>query len=323
MLPPSPPDGERPRQEPGSAASWATPTTTLGAAQDAAGATAADTSESRTAVRGDETLGPRFWLAVGFVVFMILLAILAPWLPIRDPAARDFEAISQTPNLDYWLGTDGLGRDLLARVIWGARISLAIGVFAVAIGMAVGGFLGLVAGYFRGALEKIIMALSDAMLAFPPLVLLLAVAVIFRTTMFTLAVALGVLSVPTFARLSRANTLRFAEREFVLAGQAIGAKHGRLLFRHILPNVALPVAAYAFLIIAVVIVAEGSLSFLGLGVSSPSVSWGGMIGDGRADLRMSPHISLIPSIAMFLAVFAFNVIGDRLRMRFDVRDKAL
>jgi peptide/nickel transport system permease protein len=265
-----------------------------------------------------------FWLAAGWLVVISSLAILADVLPL-EPYAVPIGPPRQPP---FWtwsepLGTDQLGRSMTSRLIYGARVSLAVGVAAVTIGILVGGLVGLVAGYFRRATESIIGVLIDTMLAFPPLVLLLAITAVMTQSFRSLVIGLGVVSIPAFARLSRANTLPFGQREFVIAARSMGARHGRVLFREILPNVAFPVASYAFVVLAAVIVGEGSLSYLGLGIPPPQPSWGGMIASGRDLIATDPYLVFVPAAALLLTVFSFNVVGDRARRRFDVRESML
>lgn len=264
------------------------------------------------------------WLATSWLALIIVLALTAPLLPLPGYDVRiDRPALSPSLDLARLLGTDGLGRSTLSRLIYGAQVSLAVGVVSVLIGMIVGGTLGLLAGYLRGWFEKVVSVITDSLLAYPPLVLLLAITSTLGSSLSSLVVSLGLLCVPTFTRLSRANTLAFAQREFVTASRALGGRPLRIVFREILPNVVLPVASYAFVMAAVVIVAEGSLSFLGLGIPPPSPSWGGMISVAKDRLATEPQLVFIPAAAMFLTIFALNVVGDRARTRFDVREAAL
>lgn len=259
------------------------------------------------------------WIAV-----LVAVAVLAAWLPIEH-----YESIvgpaRQAPGWRWPepLGTDGLGRSTLSRVVYGARVSLLLGVGAAAAAMVLGGLAGMCAGYFRGAVDRVVSTFVDSALAFPPLILLLALTSVLQQTLPTLVLALTLLIVPTFARLARASTLTFAEREFVLAARTMGMRHGRILLRELLPNVVPPVSSYAFIMIATVIVAEGSLSFLGLGIPPPQPSWGGMIARGRENLQTDPHLVFVPGIVMLVTILAFNVLGDHLRGRFYVRDSAL
>lgn len=262
--------------------------------------------------------------ALAWLVLIALLAICADFLPLeRYDRTIGKPASSPSSSFSMWLGTDGLGRSNMARVIYGARVSLAVGLISVAIAMTIGGLLGLFAGYLRGRFEKFVNILTDSFLAFPPLVLLLAITATMGSSLRTLVISLGVLSLPTFTRLARANTIAFAQREFITASRALGARAGRVVFRDLLPNVVLPVASYAFVVAAVVIVAEGSLSFLGLGLPPPTPSWGGMIAAGRDRLESDPLVVFVPAAVMFLTIFSLNVVGDRARTRFDVRESSL
>jgi peptide/nickel transport system permease protein len=264
-------------------------------------------------------LGAVFWIAVGWIVLVFALAIIANLLPIADPAQQALRARRALPSMLHLLGTDALGRDIFARVIYGARASLAVGMLAPLLGTLVGGVLGMLAGYFRGWLETLVTGAADVLLAFPPLVLALAVVAYLGQSLVNLIVVLAVLTVPGVARVARAATLAIREREFVTAARAIGASHARILRREILPNVMLPLGAFFLVLVAVIIVAEGILSFLGLGVPPPMPSWGSMIAEGRDNLDIAPHIAFIPAIAMFFTVLAFNLVGDTLRAVTDPR----
>ena len=276
--------------------------------------------------------GIAFWLAVTWLFLVLFGAITASWLPIEDPLKPDFSTRLAAPGEGgYFLGTDGLGRDVFSRLIHGSRVSIIISFVTVAIGMTVGGFLGLVVGYFRGWTERIIMAIVDVLLAFPGLILLLGLLAVMTQyptladigRLPIIALVIGFLSIPRYARVARANTLAVAQREFVLAAQAMGAKNTRILFRELMPNVILPVAAFGLVAVALVIVLEGSLAFLGLSVEQPTPTWGAMIAEGKRHLRNAPYIAAIPSTVMFLTVLALNFVGDSLRSLFDVRESGL
>ncbi len=227
------------------------------------------------------------------------------------------------PSTRHWLGTDSAGRDTFARIVAGAQVALLVGVVAVGVGMILGTLIGLVAGYFRGATEGLMMTVVDIALAFPALILAIAIVAFRGQSLFNVCVAIAVVATPGFARLARSATLTFSEREFVMAARVMGASNARIIFRELLPNVALPVLAFYLLAVAIAIVAEGGLAFLGLSVPPPSPSWGTMIQDGYNVINQAPIVVIIPSLVMFFTVLAFNYIGDRFRERFDVKEAAL
>lgn len=271
-----------------------------------------------------------FWMPLTWLLFVALCAVTAGWMPMPAPDIMDYDhqnalpgTVVTLPDIDgtvtgarsrvCWLGTDAMGRDMLSRIVIGARVSLAVGVTAPLIGLVIGGLLGMVAGYFRGVTESIIIGFMDVILAFPGLVLLLAVGFYFGTHLWTLIPSLGFLSVPAFCRVSRATTLQLGGREFVIAAKMIGNNNRSILVREILPNVAIPLCVYGLIIMALMIVVEGVLSFLGLSVPPPTPSWGGMIAAGREVLGEAPHVCLIPATVLFLTVLSLNVLGDTLR----------
>ena len=227
------------------------------------------------------------------------------------------------PAARILLGTDHLGRDELSRLIYGGRISLTVGLLAPVIGVLIGGSLGMLAGYFRGRFETFAVGGVDVLLAFPPLVFALAVTAYLGQSVLNITLVIGVLGIPAFTRVARAVTLSLSEREFVTAARALGATHARILMRELLPNVALPLLAFFLLGVAVTIVVEGALSFLGLGVPPPTASWGSMIGEGRESLDIAPWLAFLPAGFMFLTVLSFNIVGDTLRALTDPRPGAL
>jgi peptide/nickel transport system permease protein len=267
--------------------------------------------------------GIAFWLALAWTVVIVAAAILADLLPLPDPTRMEMLLLRSPPSVAHWLGTDGLGRDMLARLVYGARISLSVGLVAPAIGLIVGGVLGTLAGYVRGTFETLVIAGVDVLLAFPPLVLALAVTAYLGQTLVNLTYIIGILSIPAFTRVARAATLSIAQREFILAARAAGATELRILRREVLPNVALPLVAFFLLACAVTIVVEGALSFLGLGVPPPAPSWGSMIGEGRESLEVAPRIAFLPAGTMFLTVLSLNFLGDTLRVLTDPRQASL
>ena len=267
--------------------------------------------------------GPPFWLAAGWIGTIVFAAAIANILPLPNPTDMDMLERRMPPSAAHWLGTDRLGRDMLSRLVYGARISLTVGVMAPLIGLLVGGALGILAGYFRKHFETLVIGAADVLLAFPPLVLALALTAYLGQTVANLTCIIGILSIPAFTRVARAATLSVAKREFILAARAMGATELRIVVRELLPNVVLPLMAFFLLAVAVTIVVEGALSFLGLGVPPPAPSWGSMIGEGRETLDIAPRIAFLPAAFMFLTVLSFNVVGDTLRVITDPRQAAL
>ena len=250
------------------------------------------------------------WIAI-----IVLAAITANWLPLPDPNEVTAK-FSAAPGWGaHLLGTDALGRDTLARCVFGARVSMAVAIGGTTISMVIGVTLGMAAGYFGGAVDSTISMFINFLLAFPPLVFLIALVAALRPSLTTLVLGLALLGIPNFARVARANTIAFADREFVTAAKALGAGPFRILTRELLVNVMLPVMSLALVVMATLVVAEGSLSFLGLGVPPPTPSWGGMLAAGRESLSEHAHLVLIPSLFFFLTVFSFNRLGDWARGR--------
>ncbi len=231
--------------------------------------------------------------------------------------------IDAFPSTLHWLGTDSTGRDTLARIVSGAQVALLVGVVAVGVGMFFGTLIGLIAGFFRGGIEGTLMTVVDVLLAFPALILAIAIVAFRGQSLFNVCLAIGIVATPGFARLSRGTTLSYSEREFVTAARVMGASNRRIIFRELLPNVALPVLAFYLLAVAIAIVAEGGLAFLGLSVPPPRASWGTMIQSGYNVVNDAPFVVLVPSFIMFITVLAFNFVGDKFRERFDVKESAL
>ncbi|HKV15769.1 MAG TPA: ABC transporter permease [Reyranella sp.] len=264
-----------------------------------------------------------FVAALVWIALIGLAAILADVLPIMSPTDMDMLGKREPPSAEHLLGTDQLGRDMLSRLIYGARISLTVGLLAPVVGLVIGGALGMIAGYLGGRFEALTVGAVDVLLAFPPLVFALAVTAYLGQSVFNLTMVIGVLSIPAFTRVARATTLSLTQREFVIAARTLGATHTRILLRELLPNVALPLLAFFLLAVAVTIVVEGALSFLGLGVPPPAPSWGSMIGEGRESLDIAPWLAFLPAGFMFVTVLAFNIVGDTLRALTDPRPGAL
>ncbi len=270
-------------------------------------------------------LGLSFWLAIAWLALMAFVAAFAPVLPIADPTQVAFGGPRESPSLDAWFGTDALGRDVFARTMHGARISLAVGGFAIVFGMLIGGGLGILAGYFRGLLDQAVRFAFFVLLSFPALVLAILITATLERSLLVVSLTIGILAVAPVGLLSRASTLVFAEREFVAAARVMGARHGRIIMRELLPNVVIPMGALALLGMAIAVVAEGSLAFLGLSVAGDdSISWGKMIvdGSGLRDLQNATHVTMFPVLVMFVTVLALNFAGDRIRQHFDVKELA-
>ena len=254
---------------------------------------------------------------------LVLAAVLAPVLPLPSYEEGDLIAMLSPPSIEHWLGTDSLGRDILVRSIWGGRVSLLVAAGSVSIGLLIGGTLGLIAGYFGGRTDALVMGSMTVMLSFPALILAIAIVSSLGPDLRNVVLAIGVLFVPAFARIARANTLVFREREFVLAAVALGARLPRILVREILPNLMPSLLSYGLLMVAVAILAEAALGFLGLSVRPPLPSWGGMIGSERGNLSEAPHAVFLPALVMFVTTLAVNVLGERGRRLFDIKTQAL
>lgn len=265
-----------------------------------------------------------FWVCVGWLFLVVFGAIFASLLPLQPPNATAAGSLAyELPSSHHLLGTDNLGRDLFSRVVYGARVSLVVGFGSIAIGVVVGGLMGLIAGYVRGTVDTILSALANIALAFPALVLLLAVVAFVGRDLLNITVTVGVLSIAPIFRVVRGTTVAFADLEFVTAANGVGATRSRVLFREILPNVVPIVVSYSLVFIAVSILAESALSYLGLSVPLPTATWGNIVASGQAYLGSDPYICLWPSVALFLTVLSLNFVGDRLRALFDVREAKL
>ena len=253
------------------------------------------------------------------ILGFIILAIFAPQIAPHDPYHQNLRDALQQPSLTHPLGTDWLGRDTLSRIIYGTRISLLVGVVAVSIGSAIGMMLGLVAGYFGGIVNALIMRWIDAMLSIPPIMLALTIAAALGGGIVNLMIALCVGFVPAMARLMCGQVLTVRQADFVTAGEMIGAKDLRIMLLHVFPNCLPPLIVMVTLSLGIAILAESGLSFLGVGVSPPAATWGGMISDGYEYLFSNPVLSLAPGACIVLIVLAFNIVGDGLRDAFDPR----
>ena len=260
-------------------------------------------------------------LGLAIVLFFIVIAVFAPLIAPYDPVQTSWTAVRKAPSAAYWFGTDELGRDVLSRVIWGSRASLMAGLVSVCISMALGVPIGLLAGYMGGWVDGLISRFTDAMLAVPFLILAIALAAFLGPSLTNAMVAIGVSAMPVFIRLTRAQVLSVKVEDYVEAARAVGNPHWRIALRHILPNTLPPLIVQATLTIATAIIAEASLSFLGLGQQPPAPSWGSMLNTAKDYIDNAPWMAIWPGLSIFLLVLSFNMLGDGLRDALDPRHK--
>jgi peptide/nickel transport system permease protein len=276
----------------------------------------------RRRVAGNARHNPLAAAGVVLVVTFVLLALFAPWIAPQDPAAINLPARLDSASPTHWFGTDELGRDILSRTIYGARISMLVGSCVVLASLALGLFVGSIAGYYGGGIDRFVnVVLMNAFLSFPGILIAIAFVAFRGPGIFNLVVALSLGGWVGYARLVRGQVLAAREREYVEAARALGASDARIIVRHILPNIIQPVIVQAAIGMAGAILAEATMSFLGLGVPPPTASWGAMLNDGRAHLFDAPHLVLFPALAVMLAVLSFNFIGDALRDYLDPRSR--
>jgi peptide/nickel transport system permease protein len=254
------------------------------------------------------------------VALVVFVALFAPWLSPYDPIQASFMTVRQAPSAAHWFGTDELGRDVLTRLLWGARASLLAGVVSVGIAVAIGVPLGLLAGYFGKLVDGVISRCTDALLSIPFLILAIALAAFLGPSLTNAMIAIGVSAMPRFVRLTRAQAMSVKAEDYVEGARAIGLGHFRIIVRYIFPNVLPPIIVQASLTVAMAIIAEASLSFLGLGQLPPAPSWGSMLNTAKDFVSQAPWMSIFPGIAIFLAVLGFNLLGDGLRDALDPRE---
>lgn len=262
----------------------------------------------------------KFALLGGIIAGLVIFAaVFAPLIAPYDPVEQDILSLLQGPTAEHPLGTDELGRDTLSRVIYGSRVSLMVGIIAVGISLFIGTALGLIAGYGRGLIDTVIMQMMDGLLAFPALVLALAITAMLGPSLNNAMIAIGVTGIPAFARLVRGQVLALRDLEYVQAARALGASHNQIVMKHILPNTMAPIIVQASIAIPAAILAEAGLSFLGLGIQPPTPSWGAMLNTARGYIQMTPWLAIVPGVAIFITVLAFNFLGDALRDTLDPR----
>jgi peptide/nickel transport system permease protein len=280
-------------------------------------------------------LGVGAWLALGWMIIIVGAALLAPILPLDDPQAQSVEIARQgIGKAGSILGGDSNGRDMLSRLVWGARSSLTVAVGAILLGFIVGGTLGLLTGYYRGKVDTVVSVIFDTLVSIPAILIAATMVVTLSpastkgggthlSRQLVLILAIGIVAVPLLGRITRASTLAWSEREFVLAARAQGSKNRRIIFREVLPNVLPAMFSIALLGIAIAIVAEAGLAVLGVGVNPPTPSWGNMIALERGSLAQYPYMVFLPAAMIFFTVLALNYLGDVVRARFDVREGGL
>jgi len=292
---------------------------------DDGGTSALPTSQAAVAVRAPWS---EFWrrfrrqrvalVAGGFVVALVAVALLSPAIVPYDPENYfDYDQLNARPSAAHWFGVDALGRDIFSRILVGARLTLSAGFSSVGVGALVGSLLGLVAGYFGGLWDRLIMRLCDVLFAFPGILLAIGIVAILGPGMTNVIVAVAVFSVPTFARLVRGNTLVLKQLTYVEAARSIGAGDWTIILRHVFPGTVSAALVYFTLRIGTSIITAASLSFLGMGAQPPAPEWGAMLSDARAEMAVAPHVAMFPSLAVFLTVLAFNLLGDGLRDALD------
>lgn len=261
-------------------------------------------------------------IAAVFVLLLILVALFAPLLaPFDAENYFDYDRLNEGPSMMHWFGVDALGRDIFSRVLLGSRLSLVAGFFSVAVGAVIGTLLGLLAGYYEGWWDRIIMRICDVLFAFPGILLAIAVVAVLGNGMSNVILAVAIFSIPAFARLVRGNTLVLKHLTYIESARSIGASDLTIILRHILPGTLSSIVVYFTMRIGTSIISAASLSFLGLGAQPPTPEWGAMLNEAQADMVLAPHVAIFPSLAIFLTVLAFNLLGDGLRDALDPKLK--
>lgn len=255
------------------------------------------------------------------IAVVVAMSVFAPWLSPYDPSYQDYSVVLQPPSSGHWFGTDEFGRDVLSRIIYGTRVSMYVGLLSVGLATLVGALVGLVSGFRGGLLDNVAMRTMDALYAFPALLLALAITGVLGPGINNLVIAIAVVYTPIFARLVRGSVLSIRTRDFVTASISLGSREWRVLSRHVFPNVTAPIIVQASLSVSFAVIAEASLSFLGVGVQPPTASWGSMLRTGYGYMEIAPWLAIFPGLAIFVTVLALNVLGDALRDVLDPRLK--
>ncbi len=275
----------------------------------------------------DEVPHERSWLfifASAWLILVVVVTIFGEALPfVSDPDERNADLIKASPSWDHWFGNATFGQDVFSRVVVGGRISLFVAAVVTTIGIVHGGSLGLLAGYLRGWVDSIVRLFITVTLSVPALLLVIFIVAVRGQSLANVIFAVSLLAIPALARIVRASTLQVADREYVRAAEVVGAKKGSILIREVLPNVMPTLISFAFLTTGIILVAESSLSFLGLSVEAPTITWGSIIAEGRISFQDTPHMVFLPAMVLFLTVLSLNFVGDHLLKRYDIRESAL
>jgi len=258
-------------------------------------------------------------LALGWLALVLLAAVAADWLPMRDVLQQSLADMLKPPSAGQWFGADSLGRDVFARSVYGFRITLAVSLGSVALALVAGTVIGVCAGYFRGWIERVILGVIDVLLAFPPLVLIIALVAHPGSELIKVVLALALVFTPAATRIARANTLRLVGMEFIMAARAAGMHDVRIILRELLPNLVPPMMAYGLLLVAIAALAEAALSFLGLGIPPPTPSLGSMMAGEQSRVMDAPHAVFFPALMLFITIFALNIVGEEVQRRYDDR----
>lgn len=262
--------------------------------------------------------------AVAWLVLVVVVVVLGRALPfVQDPNARDPDKINAGPSWEHWFGNAAFGQDVLSRVVVGGRVSLTVAVVVTAIGIVLGGAMGLLAGYLRGWVDSVVRLIISVTLSIPALLLVIFIVAVRGQSLANVILAVSLLAIPALARIVRASTLQVADRDFVKAAEVIGSTKWSILLREVLPNVMPTMISFAFLTTGIVLVAESSLSFLGLSVEAPTITWGSIIAEGRINFTETPHMVFLPGLVLFLTVLSLNFVGDQLLKRYDIREANL
>ena len=255
-----------------------------------------------------------------FVIFLLFIAILAPYLTPYDPVIQDYQRF-QSPNINHWLGTDSLGRDICSRIIQGTRVSMFVGLLAVTIALLLGTNLGIISGYYGGKIDTVLMRFIDILLAFPGLVLAMLISGLLGPSLVNAMIAVGIMLTPSFARVSRGSVLTVKNEPYIASAKTIGCSNLYIILKYILPNIMVPLSVLCSISLSIAILAESALSFLGLGIQPPAPSWGGMLHQGRQFMEIAPWVAVFPGLAIMIAVLSFNFLGDGMRDGLDPKLK--